>query len=144
MQKLPLTNSISAENLYFSLQENALTHRGGSLVIRKNLDAENKQSAHLQIMHRIAGYKTNCQKYGFLFKKSSQNLIIPWKHCIHGHFRQVKIISFTTILLLLSEPWHAKRPRNAKIRIQHPSIGASAPWPYNWIQTGHLPGQRHG
>jgi len=77
MQKLPLTNSISAENLYFSLQENALTHRGGSLVIRKNLDAENKRSAHLQIMHRIAGYKTNCQKYGFLFKKSSQNLIIP-------------------------------------------------------------------
>ena len=87
---------------------------------------------------------SNGQNSAFFLEKSSQNLIIPWKHCIHGHFRQVKTISFTTILLLLSEPWHAERPRNAKIRIQHPSIGASAPWPYNWIQTGHLPGQRHG
>lgn len=50
----------TAENFLFLIQKKALTHSGESLVIRKNLDTENERSAHLQIMHRIAGYKTNC------------------------------------------------------------------------------------
>lgn len=53
---------------FFLIQEKALPHSGESLVIRKNLDTENKRSARPQIRHRIAGYKTNCQKHGFFCK----------------------------------------------------------------------------